>query len=192
MASDKYDSITAGNPQCLYNPLSQFERQTFHTMKQMCHASAYENGFVMSQDEAYNLIKETYSGSRQVTEDFNITNWQVASHLSHGKGVNINPKDFVITQAELIKIQNEGICTDGKQITFYRACKSLSKSIEGYFLDPSTDRRGDSEYYNLDGITPTTAFKNDRYLVSFNQTTRDLITNDKQDWQQKWIDKWSK
>lgn len=47
-------------------------------------------------------------------------------------------------------------------------------------LDPSTDRRDDSEYYNPYGVTPTTAFKNDRYLVCFNQTTGDLITGDKQ------------
>jgi hypothetical protein len=38
-------------------------------LKQMCAASADENGFVMSYNEAYNLVKETYSGSMQVTED---------------------------------------------------------------------------------------------------------------------------
>ena len=55
------------------------------------------------------------------------------------------------------------------------------------------------------GVTPTTAFKNDRYLVCFNQTTGDLITGDKQRrgtinkfdqtnkiGSKKWIDKWSK
>lgn len=47
-------------------------------------------------------------------------------------------------------------------------------------LDPSTDRRDDSEYYNPHGITPTTVFRNGRYLVCFNQTTGDLITGDKQ------------
>lgn len=47
-------------------------------------------------------------------------------------------------------------------------------------LDSSIDQQDDSEYYNLQGVTPTTAFKNDRYLVYFNQTTGDLITDDKQ------------
>jgi hypothetical protein len=32
----------------------------------------------------------------QVTEDFKITDWQVASHFYHGKGVNVNPEDFGI------------------------------------------------------------------------------------------------
>ena len=72
-------------------------------------------------------------------------------------------------------------------------------------LDPSTERRDDSEYYNPHGITPTTLFKNDRYIVCFNKTTEDLITDDKQRrgtvkkfiltnkiGSQKWIDKWPK
>jgi hypothetical protein len=69
----KYDSRNAGNSQCQSNPLSRFKRETLHRMKQMCAASADENGFVMTSHEAYNLIKETYSGSMQVTEDFKIT-----------------------------------------------------------------------------------------------------------------------
>jgi len=50
-------------------------------MKQMCAASADENGFVMDYDAAYNLIKETYSGSMQLTEDFQIGDWQVLKHI---------------------------------------------------------------------------------------------------------------
>ena len=156
--------------------------------------STISNGFVMSYDEAYNLVKETYSGSMQVTEDFKITDWQAASHLYHGKGVGVNPEDFDITQAELIKIQDEGF------IKYVQRGNKLPS-----ILDPSTDRRDDSEYYNPHGVTPTTAFKNDRYLVCFNQTTGDLITGDKQRrgtinkfdqtnkiGSKKWIDKWSK
>jgi len=42
-----------------------FSKVYTHTMKQMCAASADDNGFVMSYDEAYNLVKETYSDSIQ-------------------------------------------------------------------------------------------------------------------------------
>lgn len=77
----KYDYLQ--NPQCRSNPPSRFERETLHMVKQMCKASADENGFVMSYDEAYNLVKETYSGSMQITKNFKITDWQAASHLYH-------------------------------------------------------------------------------------------------------------
>ena len=206
--SGKYDSKNAGNGQCLSHPPSRFERETLYTMKQMCAASADENGFVMSYDEAYNLVKKTYSGSMQVTENFKITDWQAASHLYHGKGVNVNPEDFGITQAELIKIQDEGFIKyvqRGNKLPSIEHVRSYQKSLKDICLDPSTDRRDDSEYYNPHGVTPTTAFKNNRYLVCFNQTTGDLITGDKQRrgtinkfdqtnkiGSKKWIDKWSK
>lgn len=205
-ASGKYDDLQ--NPQCRSNPPSRFERETLHMVKQMCKASADENGFVMSYDEAYNLVKETYSGSMQVTENFKITDWQAASHLYHGKGVNVNPEDFGITQAELIKIQDEGLIKyvqRGNKLPSIEHVRSYQKSLKDICLDPLTDRRDDSEYYNPHGVTPTTAFKNDRYLVCFNQTTGDLITGDKQRrgtidkfdqtnkiGSKKWIDKWSK
>lgn len=206
--SGKYDSKNAGNGQCLSHPPSRFERETLHIMKQMCAASAYENGFVMNYDEAYNLVKETYSGSMQVTEDFKITDWQAASHLYRGEGVNVNPEYFGITQAELIKIQDEGFIKyvqRGNKLPSIEHVRSYQKSLKDICLDPSTERRDDSEYYNPHGVTPTTAFKNDKYLVHFNQTTGDLITGDKQRrgtinkfnqtnkiGSKKWIDKWSK
>ena len=59
----KYDSKNVGNGQCLSHPPSRFERETFNRMKQMWAASVDKNGFVMSYDEAYNLVKETNSGS---------------------------------------------------------------------------------------------------------------------------------
>ena len=73
-------------------------------MKQMCAASADENGFVMSYDEAYNLIKETYNGSMQVTEDCKITDWQAAKHIYHLNGMGIDPADYDFTQKELERI----------------------------------------------------------------------------------------
>lgn len=57
--SGKYDSRNPGNPQCPSNPASRFERETLHAVKQICDASADENGFVMSYEDAYNLVKET-------------------------------------------------------------------------------------------------------------------------------------
>jgi phage-related tail protein len=144
----------------------------------------------------------------QVTENFKITDWQAASHLYHGNGVGVNPEDFGITQAELIKIQDEGFIKyvqRGNKLPSIEHVRSYQKSLKDICLDPSTDRRDDSEYYNPHGVTPTTAFKNGRYLVCFNQTTRDLITGDKQRrgtinkfdqtnkiGSKKWIDKWSK
>ena len=99
---------------------------------------------VMNYDEAYNLVKKTYSGSMQVTENFKITDWQAASHLYHGKGVNVNPEDFGITQAELIKIQDEGFIKyvqRGNKLPSIEHVRSYQRSLKDICLDPSTDRR---------------------------------------------------
>ena len=87
---------------------SRFERETLHTMKQMCAASADENGFVMSYDEAYNLIKETYVSSRQITEYCRITDWQggkKAYHFQKGFGIDLG-KYQNISKEDLVSLQN--------------------------------------------------------------------------------------
>ena len=114
----KYDSKNVGNGQCLSHPPSRFERETLHTMKQMCAASADKNGFVMNYDEAYNLIKETYGGSMQITEDCKITDWQGAKkayHFQKGFGIDLG-KYQNISKEDLVSLQN----TDGGLIPYVR------------------------------------------------------------------------
>lgn len=209
--SGKYDSRSAGNRQSLAQPPSQFERDTLHTMKQMCAASIDENGFVMSHDEAYNLIKENYSGSMQLTEDLRIGDWQALKHLYHATGVGVNPEDYGITQQELNKIREPGgliaYVQRGHKLPSIEHVRAYQKALKDICENPLTSRRDDSKYYYKHGITPATVFynKEGRYIIVFNQTNGDLITGDKQRrtsfdnfesknilGSKKWIAKWSK
>ena len=205
--SGKYDSRNVGNGQCLSHPASRFERETLHMAKQMCHASADENGFVMSYDEAIKLLQETYPGSMQVTEDFRIGDWQAASHLYHGNGVGVDPESFGMSQAELDKLRGGFInyARKGYKLPSIEHVRAYQTSLKTICLDSTSIRHDDAEYYYKHGMEGTTVFQNDRYLVCFNQTTGDLITGDKQRpgtirkfnetnriGSQKWIDKWSK
>ena len=205
--SGKYDSKNVGNGQCLSHPASRFERETLHMAKQMCHASADENGFVMSYDEAIKLLQETYPGSMQVTEDFRIGDWQAASHLYHGNGVGVDPESFGMSQAELDKLRGGFInyARKGYKLPSIKHVRAYQTSLKTICLDSTSIRHDDAEYYYKHGMEGTTVFQNDRYLVCFNQTTGDLITGDKQRpgtirkfnetnriGSQKWIDKWSK
>ena len=189
------------------HPASRFERETLHMAKQMCHASADENGFVMSYDEAIKLLQETYPRSMQVTKDFRIGDWQAASHLYHGNGVGVDPESFGMSQAELDKLRGGFIkyATKGYKLPSIKHVRAYQTSLKTICLDSTSIRHDDAEYYYKHGIEGTTVFQNDRYLVCFNQTTGDLITGDKQRpgtirkfnetnriGSQKWIDKWSK
>ena len=85
-------------------------------MKQMCAASADENGFVMDYDQAYNLIKETYPGFMQITEDFRFSDWQGAKKAYHGqKGFGIDLDKYEnISKEDLLTLQN----TEGGMIPY--------------------------------------------------------------------------
>lgn len=93
----------------------------------------------------------------------------------------------------------------GNKLPSIEHVRSYQKSLKDICLNIATKRRNDSKYYNRHGVTETTVFKNEIYLVCFNQTTVDLITGDKQRRRtirkfdktnkiesQKWINKWSK
>jgi hypothetical protein len=128
--SGKYDSINPGNPQCLSNPPSRFERETLHAVKQICDASADENGFVMSYEDANNLVKETYPGYLEVNESCQITDWQAAKHIYHSNGMGINPVDYGFTQQDLVFTK----CTFEK-FHFYSTVFSHCKFQECTFLE---------------------------------------------------------
>lgn len=185
-----------------------FERERLRTVNHMSPAETDENGFVMTYDEGYNLIAQTYSGSMQVTDDFRITDWQGVKHIYHGKGVNVNPEQFGMTQKQLLQIKDDGIIAyarKGNKLPSMEHVRAYQESLKNICLDSSTIRRDDSEYFHKHGRTPATVFRKGEYLVAFNQTTGDLITGDKQRGNtldkfemtnrmggQTWIDKWSK
>ena len=64
---------------------SKFELEMAGVNDNMCPglAMADENGFVMSYEDAYNLVAETYSGYLEVNESCKITDWQAAKHIYH-------------------------------------------------------------------------------------------------------------
>ena len=187
--SGKYDSRNVGNGQCLSHPPSRFERETLHTMKQMCAASADENGFVMNYDEAYNLIKETYGGSMQITEDCKITDWQGAKksyHFQKDFGIDLG-KYQNISKEDLVSLQN----TDGGLIPYVRKggklppiefTRDCQQKIYDFCHLENTEINRDVTHYGKNiRETPCIMFFNreTRQIALFNKTSGDLITAEK-------------
>jgi len=88
---------------------SQFELEMAGISDEMCPGSemADENGFVMSYDEAYNLVAETYPGYMQVDENCKITDWQAVKHIYHANGMGVDLSKYGFTQKQLNKIRGE-------------------------------------------------------------------------------------
>lgn len=131
-------------------------------MKQMCAASADENGFVISYDEAYNLIKETYSGSMQVTEDCKITDWQGAKKAYHGqKGFGLDIDKYEnISKEDLINLQNTkgGLIPyvqKGGRLPPIKFIKDFQQKIHDFYHLENTEVIRDAKHYGMNtGETP--------------------------------------
>ena len=103
----KYDYKNVGNGQRSNHLPSRFEQEMLHTMKQMC-ANSEESGYIMDYDEAYNIIKQTYSGCVKITEDCKISDWQAAKkayHFQKGFGIDLDKYEN-ITKEDLVNFQN--------------------------------------------------------------------------------------
>ena len=184
----KYDSKNAGNGQSLSHSPSRFERETLHTMKQMRAASADENGFVMSYEEAYNLIKKTYVGSRQITENCRITDWQGGKKAYHFQGFGIDPDKYQnISKEDLVSLQK----TTGGLIPYVQKGGKLppiefirdgqQKIYDFCHLESTEINRSAKHYGKNTGETPCIMFFNRKteQIALFNKTSGDLITAEK-------------
>jgi len=164
-------------------------------MDEMCPIQGDENGFVMSYNEAYKLVAETYTGCIDVDEDCKITDWQSAKHSYHAAGMGINPADYGFTQKDLERIRGEQGYKGGGLIAYAR---------RGYRLPPIEMVRAYSEklkesceqasiratkvpFYDANGKWSTTVYlipplegEKRGIMIVFNESTKDLITGDKQ------------
>ena len=71
--SGKYDFKNIGSKKSVFNPESRFDKETLHKMKKMCSDSLADNNFIMSYDDAYNLLREKYLDFKQITAECKVT-----------------------------------------------------------------------------------------------------------------------
>jgi len=165
-------------------------------MNEMCPNQPDKDGFVMSYQDAYDLVAETYTGYIQVNDNCRIPDWQSAKHIYHGIGMGVNPADYGFTQNELERIRGENQYTGGGGIIAY--------ARRGYHLPPIEMVRDYSEnlkkrcekadicltnvpFYDVNGKWSTTVYlippRQDEkrgLMIVFNESTTDMITGDKQ------------
>ena len=198
---------------------SRFQLEMDGVNDNMCSSTPDEEGFVMSYEDAYNLVKETYPGYLEVTENCILTDWQCAKKIYHSKGMGINPEEYGFTQKELERIRGEKRYKEGGLVAYARRGYRLPtiKMIHDYrskikgYCDKATIKRTSVPYYDINGVWNTTVFaipateNSSSIIISFNESTRDLITADKQKQStfnrfndenylgsKQWMNKWTK
>ena len=138
----------------------------------------------MTKQEALELLAETYPGQMEVTANERITDWQAAKHLYHAKGVGINPEIYGSTQKQLMEIGKPGGLPEyvrkGNKLPSIEHVKAYQEALKN--ICENSQKRTDSKYYYKQGVTPATVYydEDNRLIVSFNQTSGDLITGDRQ------------
>ena len=143
-----------------------------------------QSQYVMTKQEALELIAKTYPGEMKVTDNEKITDWQAAKHLYHAKGVGVDPEKYGITQEQLMEIGQPGGLTEyvrkGNKLPSIEHVKAYQGALKN--ICENSPKRTNSKYYYKHGVTPATVYydHDNRLIVSFNQTSGDLITGDKQ------------
>jgi hypothetical protein len=143
-----------------------------------------QSQYVMTKQEALELLAETYPGQMKVTANERITDWQAVKHLYHAKGVGINPEIYGITQKQLMEIGKPGGLPEyvrkGNKLPSIEHVKAYQEALKN--ICENSQKRTDSKYYYKQGVTPATVYydEDNRLIVSFNQTSGDLITGDRQ------------
>ena len=143
-----------------------------------------QSQYVMTKREALELLAKTYPGQMEVTDNEKITDWQAVKHLYHAKGVGIDPEIYGITQKQLMEISKPGGLPEyvrkGNKLPSIEHVKAYQEALKN--VCENSQKRTDSKYYYKHGVTPATVYydEDNRLIVSFNQTSGDLITGDRQ------------
>ena len=148
---------------------SRFELEMAGVNDNMCPglAMADENGFVMSYEDAHNLVAEIYPGYLEVNESCKITDWQAAKHIYHANGMGIDPADYGFTQQELERIRGEARYKGGGGLIAYarrgyrlppiEMVRDYQFRLKGR-CDQSPIKRTNVPYYDNNGAWKATVF----------------------------------
>ena len=175
---------------------SRFELEMAGVNDNICPglAMADENGYVISYEEARNLVAETYPGYLEVNENCKITDWQAAKHMYHANGMGVDISKYGFTQQELERIRGESHYKGGGLIAYARRGYKLPpiEMVEDYQLRLKTScenapiKKTNVPYYDVNGVWQAKVFAtppskdSSGIIIAFNESTGDLITGDKQ------------
>jgi hypothetical protein len=144
--------------------------------------SENKDQFFMSKQEALNVLDNTFTGSKIISETEKISDWQMAKKIYHLNGLGVNPEEYGMSKAEVNSIRKDGLVkytmNGGKlpPIDLIRAGQNrihdicyndtTAKKEEGTF---GKQNQPSSLYYNTDT----------RHIIYFNKDDGDLIMGEK-------------
>lgn len=127
-----------------------------------------QSQYVMTEQQALNLIAKAYPGEIKVTDNEKITYWQAAKHIYHGKGVGVDPEMYGMTQKQLMEISKRGGLTayvrKGYQLPSIGHVRAYQDALKNICICENSQKRTDSKYYYQNGVTSTTAYYDEKKI----------------------------
>jgi len=154
--------------------------QEFNDMLSMYNTNKPQLNFVMTRDEALNLIGETYPGQLEITVNERFSEWQAAKKIYHAVDFGIDPEDYGMMKYNILRLQRIGLtkyAREGRPLPpiklvnhYQMAVKNMcdhSEHSDGKFSSRGEQKIHDTSYsYN----------RTTRQVAGFNKETGDIIT----------------
>ena len=154
--------------------LSMFDSQQFENQEK----------FVMSKQEALNLIEKTYTGSKKISETEKISDWQMAKKVYHLNGLGVNVEEYGMSKDELNTIRKDGLVKytmKGGKLPPIELIYEGQNQIEKICQNETTFRKENGVFGKVKRQRPSNFYYNrdTRHIIYFDKITGDLIMGEK-------------
>ena len=152
--------------------LSMFDSQQFENQEK----------FVMSKQEALNLLDKTYTGSKKNSETEKISDWQMAKKVYHLNGLGVNPEEYGMSKDEVNAIRKDGLVKHtmkGGKLPPVELIYEGQNQIEEICRNETTVRKENGVFGKVK--KPSNFYYNryTQHIIYFDKITGDLIVGEK-------------
>lgn len=144
--------------------------------------SENKDQFFMSKQEALNLLDNTFTGSKIISETEKISDWQMAKKVYHLNGLGVNPEEYGMSKAEVNSIRKDGLVKytmNGGKLPPIELIRAGQNRIHDICYNDTTDKKEEGTFGKQD--QPSSLYYNTdtRYIIYFNKDDGDLIMGEK-------------
>jgi hypothetical protein len=144
--------------------------------------SENKDQFVMSKQEALNLLDNTFTGSKIISETEKISDWQMAKKVYHLNGLGVNPEEYGMSKAEVNSIRKDGLVKytmNGGKLPPIELIRAGQNRIHDICYNNTTAKKEEGTFGKQD--QPSSLYYNTdtRHIIYFNKDDGDLIMGEK-------------
>ena len=144
--------------------------------------SENKDQFFMSKQEALNVLDNTFTGSKIISETEKISDWQMAKKVYHLNGLGVNPEEYGMSKAEVNSIRKDGLVKytmNGGKLPPIELIRAGQNRIHDICYNNTTAKKEEGTFGKQD--QPSSLYYNTdtRYIIYFNKDDGDLIMGEK-------------